>query len=111
MLRTLETFILALIFAFCLALPTRGAQTPGTPEFETLTAWNAVVDNVKAEDEKLLDLYNSLNKYRPGRVVLPPDVRAEQKRNRIKLIREIIAHDQERIRELDKLARAEEASQ
>jgi hypothetical protein len=109
--RKVEILILALLFALCLVLPTRGAQKAGTPEFDLLTAWNAIVDNVNREDPKLLELNNSLAKYRPGKVILAPDFRAEQKRSRIPLIDSIIADDRERIQELEKLKKAEEASQ
>jgi hypothetical protein len=112
MFRKLESLILALIFALCILLPARIANGGGTPA-DSVDAWNAIVANVKSEDEKLLALYKSLsreNDVRSGRVVFAPDVRAEQKRNRLRLIQEIIAHDQERIRELERLAKAEGAA-
>ena len=111
--RKTELLILALIFTLCLLVPARAAYKPGTPETEILEAWNAIVVNVQSEDEKLLTLYKLLVRERDartGRVVFAPDVRAEQKRNRIRLIQEIIAQDQERIRELERLAKAEKAA-
>jgi hypothetical protein len=59
--------------------------TNTTPENDVVVAWNAIVENVKAEDERLTALYESLNRYRPGRILLTPELRAEQKRRPLEI--------------------------
>lgn len=73
--------------------------------------WNEAVSTIEPEDQNFRELLESYRRNPPGRVLLTPDVRAEQKKRRLRLIESIVASHEERIRALRRLAKAEEASQ
>lgn len=76
-----------------------------------MTSWNEAVATIEPEDQKFRELLDSYKRNPPGRVLLTPDVRAEQRKRRLKLIAEIIDSHETRIQAMKRLAKAEEASQ
>lgn len=76
-----------------------------------VSAWNAAVETLELEDANFRELLETYKLNPPGRVLLPPDVRAAQKKRRPELVDRIIGSHQDRIRRLRDLRRFEERSQ
>lgn len=87
------------------------AQSYRAPDFNAangvIHSWNAAVETLDEENKNFTDLETSYIHNPPGRVVLAPDVRAEQKKTRLRLIDAIIASHEERVRKLRDLAKYE----
>jgi len=94
----------------CLAITARG-QKPDPAAIETVRSWNDAVSTIELEDQNFRELLDSYKRNPPGRVLLTPDVRAAQRRRRLRLIAEIIDSHEKRIRAMRRLAKAEETSQ
>lgn len=109
-LRLIQTAILVALGMLCLATTVRGQQ-PDPAAGKVIRSWNEAIATIPAEDAAFQELLASFKRNPPGRVLLAPDVRHEQKKRRLRLINEIIASHEERIRALRRLAKAEEESQ
>lgn len=114
-LRTLRAFQTAILIFVALMIgvvcvPPVNGQTPSHASAEgVVSSWNAAVSTIGTEDQKWMELFNSLRRNPPGRVLLTPDVRAAQRKRRLALIQEIIDFENDRIRRLRELAKFEEA--
>jgi hypothetical protein len=104
----IATFTLGALLVLAPAVST---STDLKPEAGIVKSWNSAVDTIEAEDANFRELLDSYKRNPPGRVLLTPDVRAEQKRRRLKLIDSIIQSHQNRISDLRDLRKYEEASQ
>ncbi len=109
-LRLIQTAILIALGLLCLAATAR-AQQPTRPETDVIRSWNEAVSTIELDDQNFRELLDSYKRNPPGRVLLTADVRQEQKKRRLRLIAQIIASHEERIRAMRRLAKAEEASQ
>lgn len=93
--------------------PLDGAQAQAPRDAnadEIVRSWNEAVSTIELEDQNLRELLESYKRNPPGLVVLTPDARAAQKARRLDLCARIIASSEERIRAMQRLAKAEEAS-
>ncbi|MGB9179998.1 MAG: hypothetical protein WCB68_12195 [Pyrinomonadaceae bacterium] len=109
-MRLLLFIILSLICCTWAAVPPRaGAQQerPLVIEEPTLKAWNALVENITAENTLLNDLQESFRLNRTDLVVMPPDVRASLRERRLKMIDDELKVAEERIKILREMRRAE----
>lgn len=116
-MRTLRFFqtavliLVAILTGVVCAQSVNGQQPNDTPAQEIVRSWNDAVSTIEIEDQNFRELLDSFRRTPPGRVLLTPDVRAAQKKRRLRLISEIIASHEERIRAMRRLAKAEEASE
>jgi len=101
----------ALVLSALTVAATIAIAAPTADHYQgVVTSWNAAVGSIEAEDSKFRELLDSYQRNPPGRVLVVPDVRAEQKKRRLRLISEIISSHEERIRTLRDLAKFEQAS-
>jgi hypothetical protein len=110
-LRLIQTAVLIAVGLLCFFVAARAQQPEIAAANEVIHSWNEAISSIEPEDQKFRELFETYKRNPPGRVLLTPDVRTEQKKHRIRLINEIVASHEERIRSLRRLAKAEEASQ
>jgi hypothetical protein len=72
-------------------------------------SWNEAVSTLEPEDQNFHELLDSYQRNPPGRVLLTADLRAEQRKRRLRLIAEIVASHERRIKAMTALAKYEEA--
>lgn len=76
---------------------------------DIVRSWNAAGLTLGEEDANFHELLDSYKLNPPGKVILTPDVRAEQRKRRLNLIGAIVESHQQRIVDLQQLAKAEAA--
>jgi hypothetical protein len=76
-------------------------------ETDVCVAWNKLVDSLDKENPMLKELQDSYQRFRPGAVALPPEVRASQRERRVKLIDDVTELTSHRVPTLGHLKRAE----